>query len=122
MTYDWKNGELAAGLQCYRNEDFFTAHEHWEKVWLVSEEPEKSLLQAVIQVAAACHHLQHGNLTGTISLLKSAEGRIREYPAECAGIPVTALREDVHGFLQRLEGEVVAGWRQSAYPSIVPRP
>jgi uncharacterized protein len=54
---DWSCGELAEGLRCYRAEEFFLAHEHWEGVWLKAQEPEKTFLQALIQTTAAFHHL-----------------------------------------------------------------
>ena len=115
-TFDWSSGELADGLRCYREGEFFTAHEHWEKVWLTSTEPEKSMLQAIIQVAAACHHLQNGNVRGCISLLKSALGRMKDHPSPCAGIAVAALREDVCEWLERLEGNSVSEEMESPYP------
>ena len=118
MVYDWSQGELAEGLRCYREQDFFTAHEHWEKVWLQSAEPEKSLIQAVIQVAAACHHLQHGNVRGTISLLKSAMGRTVNHPSPCAGVSVIALREDALRWLAQLEGDAEFCHQGTPYPVI----
>jgi len=39
LPLDWKQGELAEGLHCYRNGKFFDAHEHWEAVWLRAVEP-----------------------------------------------------------------------------------
>ena len=30
MTLDWNLGALADGLRCYRSQEFFMAHEHWE--------------------------------------------------------------------------------------------
>ena len=58
---DLTSRELAEGLGCYQREAFFATHEHWELVWLETEEPEKSFVQALIQVAAAFHHWQRGN-------------------------------------------------------------
>jgi hypothetical protein len=48
MKLHWTNRGLAEGLRCYRVREFFAAHEHWETVWLATEEPEKSFLQALI--------------------------------------------------------------------------
>jgi uncharacterized protein len=55
---------------------FFQAHEHWESVWLGAQEPEKTFLQGLIQVAASFHHFQRGNCAGTIWLLRSALKRL----------------------------------------------
>ena len=62
MDLDWTHGRLAEGLRCYHAQEFFAAHEHWENEWLASQEPEKTFLQALIQVAAAFHHFRrwHG--------------------------------------------------------------
>lgn len=103
MPLDWNDSALAEGLQWYRNEEFFLAHEHWEGVWLKSEEPEKTFLQALIQVAAAFHHLQRKNLAGTASLLKVALRRLDQYPPDFGGIEVEALRKDVRAWLETLD-------------------
>src|SRR6266852_1643093 len=69
MSLDWTQGNLHEGLRCFNSGAFFEAHEHWESVWLTAQEPEKTFLQGIIQVAASFHHFQRGNCAGTISLL-----------------------------------------------------
>jgi predicted metal-dependent hydrolase len=106
MALDWSCDGLAEGLRCYRNEEFFLAHEHWEGVWLKCEEPEKTFLQALIQITASFHHLQRKNLRGTASLLRAALRRLDPFPAEYGGIRVEELRASVRTWLQALDGEV----------------
>jgi uncharacterized protein len=107
---DWSGGALAEGLRCYRAEEFFMAHEHWEGVWLASEEPEKTFLQALIQTAAAFHHLQRGNRVGAGSLLRAALRRLGPY-ADCfSGVRVGSLREEIGAWVRVLEvGDGVDG-------------
>jgi predicted metal-dependent hydrolase len=100
---DWSSGALAEGLRCYRAEEFFLAHEHWEEVWLKAEEPEKSFLQALIQTAAAFHHLQRGNRRGTASLLRAALRRLEPFAVYFGGVMVRSLREEIGAWLQALE-------------------
>jgi len=118
VPLDWNSGELAEGLRCYRGEQFWHAHEHWESVWLRVEEPEKSFLRALIQTTAAFHHLQKGNRAGARSLLGRALQRIEESPAVFCGIDSGALREDVRAWLDALEGE--GGARPERFPRIFP--
>jgi predicted metal-dependent hydrolase len=103
MQFDWTHGALADGLQCYRNQEFWLAHEHWEAVWLKCEEPDKTFLQALIQVTAAFHHLQRGNLTGLASLLKGALRRLDPFPAAYGGIDVEGLKNSIRLWLNSLE-------------------
>lgn len=103
MSFDWSSGALAEGLDCYRNSEFFLAHEHWEGVWLKLEEPEKSFLQALIQTAAAFHHLNAGNPEGTISLLRRSLRRIELCIPSFGGIATGPLCEDIRRWLQALE-------------------
>jgi hypothetical protein len=103
MKFDWNCGALADGLECYRREAFFLAHEHWESVWLQSQQPEKTFMQALIQVAAAFHHLQRNNAPGATSLLKAALRRLEPYPAFFGGIALTPFRNDVRSWIQLLE-------------------
>jgi len=110
MPLDWSSGALAEGLRCYGDGEYFLAHEHWESVWLQCEEPEKTFLQALIQITAAFHHLQKKNLKGTASLLRAALRRLDAFPANYAGIEVEAVRESVRAWLQLLDcGEPAPG-------------
>lgn len=103
MPLDWNSEALAQGLRCYRDREFFLAHEHWESVWLGLNEPEKSFLQALIQTTAAFHHLQAGNTRGAISLLRRAMRRFEACPAGFAGIDLVQLREEAGAWLHALE-------------------
>jgi predicted metal-dependent hydrolase len=100
---DWSSGALAEGLRCYRCEEFFLAHEHWESVWLKSSEPEKTFLQALIQMAGALHHFRRSNRRGATSLLKAALRRLDLYTASFQGVEVAPLRDEVRAWLQALE-------------------
>ncbi len=103
MTFDWTQGPLADGLRLYETGEFFTAHEEWESVWLQAPEPEKTFLQALIQVTAAFHHLQRENRLGTVLLLQAALRRLERYPALFGGISVAEVCQDARECLQELE-------------------
>ena len=116
MKLIWTEGELGEGLRCYRAQEFFAAHEHWECVWLRSKEPEKTFLQGLIQVAAAFHHLQRGNPRGTRSLLYRARLRLERYPESFRGIDVASLCKEIDEWLQVLKaGTATHG---HSYPSL----
>lgn len=115
MELSWSSGPLAEGLRCYRAEEFFQAHEHWEGLWLHSEEPEKAFLQSLIQIAAAFHHLQRGNPGGTESLLRRAQRKIDPVAPSWGGIMLESLRNDIEDWLRALEK------RDGPLPSFFPR-
>jgi uncharacterized protein len=118
VALDWKSGELAEGVRCYRNQEFWLAHEHWESVWLRLHEPEKTFLQALIQTTAAFHHFQRGNTHGAISLLGRALHRLEPYPASFGGIDLVQLRIDAGDWRQALEGGT--GKLPEKFPQIFP--
>jgi len=105
VSLDWSCGALAEGLQCYKSGEFFLAHEHWEGVWLTCAEPEKTFLQALIQITAAFHHLQRENFAGTASLLRAALRRLDAFPAAYGGIAVEDLRVSLRAWLQAFDRE-----------------
>lgn len=115
-AFDWQTGPLAEGLRCYRCEEFFEAHEHWEAVWLQCPEPEKTFLQSLIQISAAFHHLSRNNRTGAISLLTRALHRLDRYPAAFAGVAVEALRQSLRTWLEALAQQNPTA--HPAYPQI----
>jgi uncharacterized protein len=103
MPFDWTEKSLAEGLRCYCNQAFFDAHEHWEGVWLKCDEPEKTFLQALIQVTAAFHHLQRGNPAGTASLLRASLRRLDGFSPEYGGVAVEELRASIRTWLEALK-------------------
>ena len=103
MIFDWTQGALAQGLRDYRAGHYFEAHESWEAVWITCHGPEKALLQGLIQVAAAFHHYERGNLLGTQLTFQKALLRLDPLPAEFGGIAVALLRDDIHGCLNKLQ-------------------
>jgi uncharacterized protein len=108
-SLDWRRGELLEGLRCFHSGKFFEAHEHWEAVWLATPEPERTFLQGMIQVTAAFHHFQRNNCTGTISLLRSALGRLDQYPESFAGVAVAPLRSEIRLWLNALAASATPG-------------
>ena len=105
MQFDWTEGALAEGLNHYHAGQFFAAHESWESVWLVAQEPEKMFLQALIQVTAAFHHLQRDNSLGASRLLERALVRLDHYPATFCSISVTELCDDIREWQRALNSD-----------------
>jgi predicted metal-dependent hydrolase len=119
MDLDWTQGALSEGLACYRDARFFDAHEHWESVWFTAHPPEKSFLQALIQLTVALHHLDTANPAGARSLLQRSLRRLEECPACFGGIDVALLRTQIDDWLRMLNGTVPAA--PPDYPQISPR-
>jgi uncharacterized protein len=118
VPFDWECGALAKGLACYTRAEFFLAHEDWESVWLTLEEPEKSFMQALIQMTAAFHHLQSNNPKGAISLLKRALRRLELCPECFGGIAITPLRAEITEWLRLIE--TGGPTNSAAFPRICP--
>lgn len=102
MTLDWTQGELAEGLGRYNAGEYFAAHESWELVWLTAPEPEKTLLQGVIQVTAAFEHQRRGSSLGTTRLLRNALRRLDPLPPNFGGLNLALLRDDIRDRLEVL--------------------
>lgn len=103
MEFNWNLGALGEGLRCYRRQEFFAAHEHWEILWRKTQGPEKSFLQALIQMSGGFYHLQRSNLRGANALLSAALRRLEAYPASFGGVDVARLREELSEWLEALK-------------------
>jgi len=103
LALDWSSGELAEGLRCYRSAQFFEAHEHWEAVWLKAADWEKTLLQGLIQMTAAFHHYQRGNLEGARSLLRQSLRKLELFASHTGQLQIAPLCAEIREWLQGLE-------------------
>ena len=99
------------GVELFNRARFFAAHEAWEELWLQSQQEEKRFLQGLIQLAAAFHHFQRGNLKGTRSLMEAA--------VEDASIPAQPSRArpaTAHDRSRALAG-FLPSWKPCCYES-----
>jgi predicted metal-dependent hydrolase len=87
-----KHERFERGLAHFNARRFFDAHEVWEEIWLVENEPEKTFLQGIIQIAAAFHHYLRENSDGAESLLAAGIVKISRFPADYYGLEVENLR------------------------------
>jgi predicted metal-dependent hydrolase len=100
---DWKLGELADGLRLYRERNYFEAHEEWEAVWRRSQGADKTFVQAMIQLAAACHHFERGNRSGARSLVEAALKRLKETGDAFDARQLLELQDNLQAWLAALD-------------------
>jgi predicted metal-dependent hydrolase len=79
-------------MEQFNARQFFAAHESWEEIWLTAEEPDKTFLQGIIQVAAAFHHYQRQNRAGAQSLLRQGLSKLESFSEDYRGIRLEELR------------------------------
>jgi putative hydrolase of the HAD superfamily len=84
-------GELDAGRP-------FEAHEEWEKLWMRSSGAEKTFLQGLIQLAAACVHLSRGRRAPGLRLASLAREKLMRSPVRLLGVHAAPI-------IERLERE-----------------
>jgi predicted metal-dependent hydrolase len=94
MKSSEKQEKFERGLKHFNAREFFEAHEVWEEVWLNEDEPEKTFLQGIIQIAAAFHHYRRGNSDGAETLLAAGIVKISRFPAQHHGLAIHDLREE----------------------------
>src|SRR3989442_14319002 len=77
---------IQEGIRLFNDEYFFEAHEVLEDVWKQERGEPRLFLQGLIQISAAYHHYQNGNLVGAATLLQRGADKIRKYPPRYLGI------------------------------------
>jgi uncharacterized protein len=104
-----KDEKFERGLTHFNAREFFEAHEVWEEIWLTENEPEKTFLQGIIQIAAAFHHYRRGNSDGAETLLASGIVKLTRFPADHRGLAIHDLREEAKMWARALGGLRPAG-------------
>jgi len=71
---------------------FFEAHEEWEELWTRTEGEDRRFLQGLIQMAAACVHLEKGRTDPALRLSALALQKLEPFPASHGALPVAGFR------------------------------
>lgn len=103
---------LEKGLEQFNERQYFECHETLEDLWRQMaldgdkssplEQSEKQLVQGIIQVAVAYHHLLRGNVKGARRLFERAFPRLRQGEPSLLGLDVSALTRHVEGDYQKI--------------------
>lgn len=76
---------IQEAIRLFNDRFFFEAHEVLEEVWRQERGERRVFLQGLIQICAAYHHTQNGNLIGAVTLLERGAEKMRRYPAGYLG-------------------------------------
>ncbi len=90
------------GIRLFNEEYFFEAHEVLEDLWKREHGKPKLFLQGLIQLCAAYHHFQNGNLVGAETLLERGAQKMRSYPPDYLGIDTAKLLAHVDRDRERI--------------------
>jgi len=85
------------GVEHFNRQDFYSAHDAWESLWLERFGEERDFLQGLILCAVALHHYGRKNHNGARSRFRLAVGKLEKYPGTFWGI-------DLKNFLRRMGG------------------
>jgi predicted metal-dependent hydrolase len=86
------------GIELFNAGRFFESHEAFEEIWLKAEGTERDFLHALIQTAAALHHLRRGNQTGAKSVFERARRKFKSLPPIVMKLDTVALAQELEQF------------------------
>ncbi len=85
---------LYDGIAEFNRGEYFECHETLENLWMHEPAPIRRLYQGILQVGVGFYHLRNGNYRGTLNLLASAVGYLRDFAPSCMGVDVARLIAD----------------------------
>lgn len=86
------------GIEQFNAGEFFACHETLEELWQQSAGEQRTFLHALIQVAAALHHYQRGNLKGAASVYARARHKLEKLPPTMMGVSLSQLIHELEAF------------------------
>lgn len=112
LSADERRRLLREGIDQLHHGDFFAAHETWEEVWRSTTPEPKTLLQGLIQVAAALHQFRDlGRREGPRRTLAKARRNLEPWAPVALGLDVDEILRSVaawQDWLEHREGEAPA--------------
>ncbi|WP_115015234.1 DUF309 domain-containing protein [Synechococcus sp. UW140] len=100
------------GVHLFNSEQWYAAHDVFEDLWHETADPERRVLQGLIQVAVAHVHLERGNTKGATILLGEGLGRLKGRSLPDFGLDLDHLRSTLHSRLAALQ----QGLDPASYP------
>lgn len=99
MEREEREATFAAGAQLFEAGQYLAAHELFEELWEASEGGDADFYKALVQVAVALHHFEHGNLEGAAKLYGGHRRLLAPFLPRHAGIDLVRFLEEVQSWL-----------------------
>ena len=90
-------------LELFNSGAWYEAHDAFEEIWHEQIDPDRKLIQAIVQIAVAHVHLERGNTRGATILLGEGIGRLRPSLPSALGLDLDALHTAVSDRLSALQ-------------------
>jgi len=83
--------------------DWYASHDGFEALWHETLEPDRTVLQGILQIAVAHLHRERGNLRGATVLLGEGLGRLSNCGDRVMGFDLSLLRTSSALYLEALQ-------------------
>ncbi|MBA3707533.1 MAG: DUF309 domain-containing protein [Planctomycetes bacterium] len=93
---------IVHGVRLFDAGAFWDAHEAWEHLWKADRGSDRHYLKGLIQYAAACHHLERGNLRPARTLLASGCAHLEANRSERWPFHTARIIEDMRDLALRI--------------------
>jgi predicted metal-dependent hydrolase len=94
---------LREAVEQFNHGDWYASHDGFEALWHETLEPERTVLQGILQIAVAHLHRERGNLRGATVLLGEGLGRLSSCGDGALGFDLALLRTNSARFLEALQ-------------------
>ena len=102
MEVEERRRLMEEGRMAFNRGEFYEAHEHWEDVWNEIDDPERTWVQGLIQVATGLHKVSGEKRGPARTLLEKALGKLADAPDDFAGYDVGAMKREAAAALALL--------------------
>lgn len=96
---------FTSALALFNAGAWYEAHDAFEELWHEQVDPDRRLLQGILQIAVAHVHLERGNTRGATILLGEGLGRLRPSLPSALGLDLLALQATAAARLQALQND-----------------
>lgn len=94
---------LREAVHQFNQGDWYASHDGFEALWHETLEPDRTVLQGVLQIAVAHLHRERGNLRGATVLLGEGLGRLSPCGDGAMGFDLALLRTNSAQYLEALQ-------------------
>jgi len=94
---------LREAVDQFNQGDWYASHDGFEALWHETLEPDRTVLQGILQIAVAHLHRERGNLRGATVLLGEGLGRLSPCGDGAIGFDLALLRTNSAQYLEALQ-------------------